>query len=597
MDYDQARHRRSSSSIRSEYASALASPIYTPSPCSSSLELPLAPASQSLPERPAPFASLPTPASLAGLPAELIDHILSYLDPLDFAPLSATSQQLRFHALNDSYWQHFVQENVAIPLKNPGLNSSFRELYIRHHNRWFLTRHRIWYSDHPPYGKLLYARFDPHRSCIEAYQVVAEPGHQQQEILDWNGQQVLYQTFNPRVRLDLNQPSLTLYGDFPDSRRIPLGDEIPMSNSEDDANRIELNFMHTRRSVPEELEWASLWPPLKLPSPGQQRTRNESATGYRSIGYRPDFSSLSTATFRVRQWIEFTRFFPANIHVMGQGRGGGGRVGETINTFATLPEEVYTPTKEKPWQGIWCGDYAGHGVEYVVIMQPDDPQPLPVKAAKAFALWPETDLDMSGAEPDVEHSDEEDEVDDVYDDDTDAISELDIPAPEQITRRPIPPGSEATAAAVARTFRNRKTGQWHTLPTPNPSDTLPHKGRLEAIKLTGDPHVPRGEFTFLVNDMGSEGHVGYTSDPIFYDASSSSSAERVSESVSAMSTIPHGARIVRSCGQVANQAFHKPNWLPNQLIFVGMDRLAHFWPTWGFMSFYQRVGLEGFVKA
>jgi len=527
------------------------------------------------------------PASLAGLPAELIDHILSYLDPLDFAPLSATSQQLRSHALNDSYWQHFVQENVAIPLKNPGLNSSFRELYMRHHNRWFLTRHRIWYSDSAPYGKLLYARYDPHRSCIEAYQVVAEPGHQQQELLDWNGQQVLYQTFNPRVRLDLNQPSLTLYGDFPDSRRILLGDEIPMSNSADDSNHIELNFLHTRRSVPEELEWASLWPPLKLPSPEAQRTRNQSATGYRSIGYRPDFSSLSTATFRVRQWIEFTRFFPANIHIMGQGRGGAGRIGETINTFATLPEDVYTSTKEKPWQGIWCGDYSGHGVEYVVIMQPDDPQPLPIKAAKAFALWPDTDLDMSGAEPDVEHSDEEDDVDE---DEMDAMSELDVPVSDNNPRtRPAEP--ETTSGATPRTFRNRKTGQWHTLPVPNPTDTLPHKGRLEAIKLTGDPHVPRGEFTFLVNDMGAGGHVGYTSDPIFCDPTASSSGVNLEGSEN------QGARIVKCVGQVANQGFHKPNFLPNQLILISEDRLAQFWKTWGFLSFYQRVGLEGFVKA
>jgi hypothetical protein len=61
---------------------------------------------------------------------------------------------------------------------------------------------------------------------------------------------------------------------------------------------------------------------------------------------------------------------------------GGGmtiRMPEDITTYATLPKECYMPTPEKPWQGIWCGDYSGHGCEFILIQQPDpgEERPLP----------------------------------------------------------------------------------------------------------------------------------------------------------------------------------------------------------------------------
>jgi hypothetical protein len=40
-------------------------------------------------------------------------------------------------------------------------------------------------------------------------------------------------------------------------------------------------------------------------------------------------------------------------------------------TYGTISPHAYNPSIEKPWQGIWCGDYFDHGAEFLLMLQPD----------------------------------------------------------------------------------------------------------------------------------------------------------------------------------------------------------------------------------
>ncbi|KAK2679034.1 F-box domain [Fusarium oxysporum f. sp. vasinfectum] len=100
------------------------------------------------------------------------------------------------------------------------------------------------------------------------------------------------------------------------------------------------------------------------------------------------------------------------------------------------------------------------------------------------------------------------------------------------------------------------------------------QGRLEAIKLTGDPNVPRGEITFVADDIGPDGVVdGPPVDPCF-----------------------QGMRAVHSKGHIANTGFASDRYIESQLIFVSHDRLAQHWVGFGHINYFQRVDIDEFLK-
>ncbi|OBT63082.1 hypothetical protein VE03_07453 [Pseudogymnoascus sp. 23342-1-I1] len=103
-------------------------------------------------------------------------------------------------------------------------------------------------------------------------------------------------------------------------------------------------------------------------------------------------------------------------------------------------------------------------------------------------------------------------------------------------------------------------------------DAQIYRGRLEAIKLTGDPNIPRGEYTFIAEDIGDGGFVRIAKEHQF-----------------------KGARIVKSKGQLANRNFVNPQYFESELILISPDRIAHYWKSLEIISFHERVKLDDFI--
>lgn len=289
-------------------------------------------------------------------------------------------------------------------------------------------------------------------------------------------------------------------------------------------------------------EATELWPPLRFPTIA--RTRNVTRDGFRSGGHRPTrLSEVSQHNFRLRKWVEYTgRRRSPNLMSFNSPNGltaalglagpyfaatlssstGGGmniRMPEDITTYATLPEWCYTPTAQKPWQGIWCGDYSGHGCEFLVIQQPDkqDERPLP-EGMDWLRQWFRGGRRDSGSSA-SSYTSAQEELD--Y---AEAARERAV-ASELYDQENEP--TEQAVSGVAETSR-QTTRQGMTDYKDAPS------GRLEAIKLTGDPNIPRGEYTFIAPDIGHGGFVRVADEETF-----------------------RGARVVRSAGHIAGRGFEE----------------------------------------
>ncbi|SLM35517.1 Protein of unknown function DUF3506 [Lasallia pustulata] len=448
-------------------------------------------------------------SALLALPAEIIHQILTLLDPISLADLSQTCHLLHSHAEDGKLWYDIVQEHVpAQRLLSPGLCKTWRDLYAAHHPYWFLTRHKLWFSDKAytgiaMTGSLIVARFDPRRCCIEAYRLVAEQGDHtfEQWALDPS---VIIHAFNPRLRLWLDDPVIKL-----NLRSAPLGKRLqkeilmPTGNAQGIRS---LLFRSLRVAPANQNRSMLLWPPEIIPTP--ERVRNHSPSLFRSDSQKPKtLADASDTTFRIRKWMEFGSF-AVSI---------GLRMGEDVMTFSTLPEDSYTPTKEKPWRGIWVGDYAGHGCEFLVVLQPDEHAEL-------------SNSRSSSQESSFSH----------------AATNME------------------SASGGAISVNENETDEQ--------AEEAPYSGRLEAIKLTGDPNVPRGEYTFIADDIGRKGFIRIAEEQPFL-----------------------GARVVKSRGHVAARGFINHSYIPSELIMMSHDRLAQYWVEFGHISFYSRVNIDDYL--
>ncbi|PNS14223.1 hypothetical protein CAC42_6736 [Sphaceloma murrayae] len=550
---------------------------------------------------------------LLALPAELMLQCISYLAPLDLVNVSETCRVLHKAASTDLFWQYHVNANLPISLTSPAPLNSFKSLFAAHHAYWFLPRHRLWISDSEPCGQLVVARYNADTGSIEAHAVVAERG--EHTVSTWSlNNSVMIHGFDPNVQLHLDRPILKLpiggrrVSISQTSSRGPLGgffaSDIGPKEPPRLSQEILMDCAHSNspagvrtsfvlaRDQPKDFinEGSAVWPPLSIPAPN--RTRNLSASDFASTAHRPSkHSEVSEHTFRVRRWMEYAnrrnssnlsqfagvdRLVAASgLSLFASSIGGNNfdRRGENVTTFGTIDPAAYTPTPRKPWRGIYCGDYSGHGCEFLLVLQPEEgtEDPLPERlnwlnewlngerpmatdnqdvTARTYTRMNEILTDMAERDGFRHRANAfDEESDEETDEDEDDWEE-----PEGVRGNLERQTSTAADSAMER------------------EDI--HSGRLVAIKLTGDPHVPRGQITFIAPDLGDKGLVRTAEEDVF-----------------------RGARVVRSAGHVANRGFIHDEYIPSQLILVSHDRLAQYWQGFGHISFYKRVDIGALIRA
>ncbi|KAL8672789.1 MAG: hypothetical protein Q9224_007555, partial [Gallowayella concinna] len=298
------------------------------------------------------------------------------------------------------------------------------------------------YSGSTWIGNLVLVRYDARRGCIEGLRILAKQGIHSFESWDWQPEVIIH-TFNPQVELFVDDPIVKIdRGMYAEHNSAQ--EEILMNTGYSRGVRSSISLCHA--IAPDQQDHAmALWPSSIIPA--RERVRCESRHLFRGEGHRPkSVQDVSEDTFRIRKWVEFG----------GMGAPFGVHVGEDVMTFSTVPEEYYTPTKEKPWQGIWVGDYSGHGCEFLLLIQ--------------CAVDKSSGTPKSASNTPLRH----------HFDGSDQQGRLSLPVPK---------GEDGSCA-----------------------------GRLEAIKLTGDPNVPRGEYTWVAEDIGSGGLLRISNEKMFKGA-------------------------------------------------------------------------------
>lgn len=375
-------------------------------------------------------------------PVEIFLEIFSYLSPRDLAQASQTCRTFAHHAFDDRLWANHVNTTLPIPITDPGLFPSFRRLYITHAPYWFIPKHKIWFADNEHTGNLILARYDNRRGVIEAYRIIADRGRPMLRLWTQNPE-VIIQTFQPEVLLWLDDPVLLLKDHDPTSRLLlgePWEGELRMP-MQAEAHHVFSSLLLRRKQDTETVDPQALWPPSIIPTAKRiVRYSLEQQTTPSSSSEIADFA------FGIRRWAK-----PGLIISPVRE--------ESVANYATLEPSIYTPTTEKPYQGIWVGDYNAHGCEFLLFTQSDR---------------------------------------DIADDTAETQSSL-----GQVTQ-----DSDTNQAALSG-------------------------GSLQAIKLTGDPNVPRGELSFKADDIGPDGFIRIAQEEPF-----------------------EGARVVRCLGHIAGRGFH-----------------------------------------
>lgn len=551
---------------------------------------------------------------LVHLPLELLESVFDHLSAIDLVAVSATCRHLRTVANSEFRWQGLVQENV------PGYKvtscypyNSFRKLYQAHDPRWFLPKYKIWFADDSLYGRLVIARFDHRRGCIEGYQLVASVPNDiwEDDVLD-NGTMIRKHDF--RVGLHLDQPVFQLdpenQSPESDNATVRLWQDLDFARYKDDGNssdskpkphfKVEVRAQGGS-SISAGSRSRSFHTNLFLAK--AQRLRNAihdaeelmDAHDVRDLLHTDLSRSLSPRDYLVRSTIPGT-VIP----------GGGGRHG----LRAAIPHGMMTVLRDKYWPPPTIesphrvanvgpvGVNGGYNADATSKILQNPPATRSEISDHAFHLrrWVEFGRAMRA------HIGEELVTYSTLD------ARLYTPTPEKPYRGIFvghygPHGCEFILMHQPdddpRTLKEleKKEGETDEDFEQRKKDAKIYRGGIAGIKLTGDSNVPRGEYTFVAKDIGEEGFVKVADEEEFL-----------------------GARVVKAKGHVAEHNFRDGEFLPSSplldlileaptvltmmntddwidcdLFLASHNRLALHWHKWDMTSVFERVDIDKFI--
>lgn len=341
------------------------------------------------------------------LPSEILHQILLYLPAISLYAISLTCHSLQTHSFTDALWENIV-DSPDLPSPHPYL--SYRSLHHALAPHLYLKR-KIFIGDRQYFGSILVSKYMPLSGTLEAFSFTGAPSRELAEFTTWSyNPDVIISPFSPKVNIR-EEPELKI---SPNSKASADG-EIPVSRRGILATYFRAEAI-LQRDVYSQM---AVWPPTTIPA--ETRVRNESPSGFKGganskqrgpfmrlpsnisingtfvsvggfndvMGAAVDRSAfivpqgkatpnedekwksdemkqrsgyLSETAFRLRRWA-----------VLGDTSGdleNRFRMGERVETFAELDEELWTPTPEYPYRGIWVGDYGPHGAEFLLFHQP-----------------------------------------------------------------------------------------------------------------------------------------------------------------------------------------------------------------------------------
>jgi hypothetical protein len=282
------------------------------------------------------------------LPNTILTRIVSYLDPQSLARAASVSHQFQELAYSDELWKTFVNSYLPTPIESCKPAPSFRRLFIAFHPYWFIPKFRFWLSDEYPRGQLIIAQFNPTLLCIEAWAVVA----------DWENSR--YRPWSVDAGVMIHESDMRAHVDRQHLIfRLGVADKDWNGNEKDKGSGRARAAMVYEESTPAGQTGVELSLGHKTPVGGDLAmwpTPDMSAST--SIPMPSDGTGLPDS---FRPSSTPTGCHPTfSLH----------SIDKTV-TYGTISPKSYNPSIERPWQGIWCGDYFDHGVEFLLLLQSD----------------------------------------------------------------------------------------------------------------------------------------------------------------------------------------------------------------------------------